>query len=352
MSTVEKAKNALDSIIKKSRIHLYKPIQIAEILFHERTEPGNYNLLSLEDYRNKSKKWRDEITTVLLGTKCTSSARFQDDLFNENAIPPNILYILGEENKKTNGAVEAYIYRNFMGKHDQLTNALNYCLDSTKDSFLVNTFIEMFWHEPGLKRSIDKVYEIVVYALFSTLVSALDFKIEITLNTKKQDILQEFSDFAKMVMCVDKNNLSNVQNARVFRVGVANAADRGLDMYSNWGPAIQIKHLCLDEELAENIVDSVSSDRIIIVCKEAEQKVIFSLINQIGWKSKIQSIITEQNLFDWYEKALRGKYSNVIGNDLLQCLSTEINFEFPSIMETPDFLKNRNYDKIKNNYWK
>jgi type II restriction enzyme len=308
-------------------------------------------LLSLEDYRNKSKKWRDEVTSVLLGTKCTSSARFQDDLFNENAIPPKILKILGDENKKTKGAVEAYIYRSFMGKHDQLANALNYCLNSTKESFLVNKFIGMFWHEPGLKRSIDKVYEIVVYALFSTLVSTLDFKIEISLNTGKQDILHEFSDFAKMVMCIDENNMSNVQNARVFRVGVANAADRGLDMYSNWGPAIQIKHLSLDEELAENIVDSVSSDRIIIVCKDAEQKVIYSLLNQIGWKSKIQSVITEQNLILWYEKALKGKYSNIIGNDLLKCLSTEINFEFPSILEIPDFLKNRHYDTIEDNYW-
>lgn len=351
MLNVEEAKNALDSIIRKSRIHLYKPIQIAEILYHERTEPNNYNLLSLEDYRNKSKKWRDEVTTVLLGTKCTSSARFQDDLFNENAIPPRILHILGEENKLTNGAVEAYIYKSFMGKHDQLAEALNYCLESTKEDFSINDFINKFWDEPGLKRSIDKVYEIVVYALFSTLVSTLDFKIEISLNTDKKDILHEFSDFAKMVMCIDENKMSNVQNARVFRVGVANAADRGLDMYSNWGPAIQIKHLSLDEELAENIVDSVSSDRIIIVCKDAEQKVIYSLLNQIGWKSKIQSIITEQNLVSWYQKALKGKYSSVIGNDLLQCLSTEINFEFPSILEIPDFLKNRQYDKIKNDFW-
>ena len=95
----------------------------------------------------------------------------------------------------------------------------------------------------------------------------------------------------------------------------------------------------------------MSSDRIIIVCKDAEQKVIYSLLNQIGWKAKIQSIITEQNLVSWYQKALKGKYSNIIGNELLQCLSREINFEFPSILEIPDFLRNRHYDKIKDNFW-
>ena len=48
-----------------------------------------------------------------------------------------------------------------------------------------------------------------------------------------------------MVMCLDVNEHRAKQDARVYRVGVTNAADRGLDMYSNWGPAIQIKHLSL-----------------------------------------------------------------------------------------------------------
>ena len=30
------AKKALDAVIKKSRVHLYKPIQIAEILYRDR----------------------------------------------------------------------------------------------------------------------------------------------------------------------------------------------------------------------------------------------------------------------------------------------------------------------------
>ena len=320
-------------------------------MYHARKNPNNCNLLSLEDYRNKSKKWRDDITIVLLGRKCNSSAKFQDDLFNENAIPPKILDILGKENIRTNGAVEAYIYSRFMGKYDQLSDALSYCLESTNKTFQVKTLIDKFRHEPGLKRSIDKVYEIVVYALFSTLVSALELKVEISLNSSKKDLLLEFSDFAKMVMCIDTENLNNTQDARIFRVGVTNAADRGLDMYSNWGPAIQIKHLCLDEEMAENIVDSVSSDRIIIVCKDAEQRVIYSLLNQMGWKSKIQSIVTEQNLINWYEKALRGKYSSITGKILLQCLSTEITFEFPSINEIPDILKCRKYEDISDNFW-
>ena len=296
------AKAALDALIKKSRIHLYKPIQIAEILYRVRVY-GDINPLNLEDYRTKSKRWRDEICRPLLGRVCTSSARFQDDLFNDNAVPPIIINELSKENNRTGGAVESYIYRRFTSKHDQLSEALSYCLNADKNTFNVKHFIDSFWNEPGLKRSLDKIYEIIVYALFSTLVEVLNLKVEVSVDESHLDILNEFEDFSKKVMCLDFSNPKHISEARVYRVGVTNAADRGLDMYSNWGPAIQIKHLCLDVSLAENIVNSVSSDRIVIVCKDAEKDIILSLLTQIGWRGRIQSIITESDLINWYKKS-------------------------------------------------
>lgn len=351
MPTKEEAKKALDQVIAKSRVHLYKPIQIAEILYRDRVHK-DINLLNLEDYRTKSKSWRDDISRPLLGRVCTSSARFQDDLFNENAVPPVLLNELGKENRRTNGAVEAYIYRRFTNKHSQLQSALDYCLEATKETFNVKTFIDSFWNEAGLKRSLDKVYEIVVYSLFSTLVEALNLQVEISVDADRFDILSEFEDFTKMVMCIDHSNPTFVQDARVYRVGVTNAADRGLDMYSNWGPAIQIKHLSLDVELAESIVSSVSSDRIVIVCKEAEKGIIVSLLTQIGWRSHIQSVITEDDLINWYERALRGKYSALIGDQLISSLIEEIADEFPSVDDMPKVLKDRHYENISDEYWK
>lgn len=61
---VEAAKKALDTLIKKSRVHLYKPIQIGEILYHSRIY-NDVDLDDLESYRNASKRWRDDITIVL-----------------------------------------------------------------------------------------------------------------------------------------------------------------------------------------------------------------------------------------------------------------------------------------------
>lgn len=346
--SLKEAKAALDKVIKKSRVHFYKPIQIAEILYHDRIY-HDINLQNLEDYRTISKKWRDEISLSLLGRVCTSSAKFQDDIFNK--ITPEAINELGKENREKNGIVEAYIYSAFTNKHEQMETALEYCTIMTYKQFDVKQFIDSFWAEPGLKRSLDKIYEIVVYSLFYTLIKTLDLSVEISVKEEAYPLLKEFEDFSKKVMCLDFSNPLHIERANVFRVGVTNAADRGLDMYSNWGPAIQIKHLSLDVELAKNIVESISSDRIVIVCKDAEKDVIISLLNQIGWAARIQSIVTENDLIKWYDKALHGHFSPKTGELLMATLRDEIKKEFPSVSKIPEILKNRAYKKLYDPNW-
>ncbi|MBF0437751.1 MAG: HaeII family restriction endonuclease, partial [Magnetococcales bacterium] len=97
----------------------------------------------------------------------------------------------------------------------------------------------------------------------------------------------------------------------------------------------------------------VSSDRVVIVCKDAEKQLIVSILNQIGWKSKIQSIITENNLIAWYEKALRGEHAELIGDNLLKLLQKEIESEFPVTRgnDFSDFMKKRNYLATMDSFW-
>ncbi|MDR2341685.1 MAG: HaeII family restriction endonuclease [Campylobacteraceae bacterium] len=345
-------KALLDKIIKKARVHLYKPIQIAEILYRDRVEQ-DIDLADISTYRVISKKWRDIICIKFLGRISTSSARYQDDIFNENAIPPNVLVKLGKENRIKNGIIEAYIYKKFAQRFTQMASALEYCIEHDKETFKLDEFISMFWSEQGLKRSIDKIYEIIVYVLFSTLIEALEVSVEVSLNTNKIDILREFEDFSKQVMRLSSEQTAVKLKARINRVGVTNAADRGLDMWANFGLAIQIKHLSLTEELAESITSSISADRIVIVCKKSEEKIIVSLLNQIGWKSKIQSIITEVNLLNWYEKALRGKFSNLLGDNILKRLNSEIQVEFPATnnKEFINFFHKRGYEQLSDDNW-
>lgn len=349
---IKKAKQSIDKVIAKARVHLYKPIQVAEILFRDRTEK-DITLSELQTYRNVSKRWRDIICNKFLGRTSTSSARYQDDIFNDNAIPPLVLVVLGKENREKKGIVEAYIYRKFSERFSQMSTGNDYCSSHDKSNFKLDEFIALFWREPGLRRSIDKIYEIIVFALFSALVEALEVTVEVSMNLAKADIFKEFEDFAKKVIRLTLTQNKMRVPARINRVGVTNAADRGLDMWANFGLVIQIKHLSLTEELAENIVTSVSADRIVIVCKDSEEKLIVSLLNQIGWKSKIQSIVTESDLLNWYEKALRGKFSKTVGDKVLKNLSEEIKIEFPASdnAEFMKFYKQRGYDKRTDKVW-
>ncbi|WP_222426966.1 HaeII family restriction endonuclease [Hyella patelloides] len=79
-----------------------------------------------------------------------------------------------------------------------------------------------------------------------------------------------------------------------------------------------------------------------------------SLLTQIGWRSRIQSIITIEELSTWYDKALTGKHHLLLGNNLLENIREQIQLEFPSVgnNEFDDFIKSRGYHQIKHDNWK
>ena len=228
-----------------------------------------------------------------------------------------------------------------------MSSGLSVVLQGDSNSFVLRKFIESFTRSPGLSRSIDKIFEIVVYALFSTLLEVLDVKIGVRIDNINDTVLSEFSDFTEKVLGLSENTPEIYQAAKVYRVGVTNAADRGLDMWANFGVAIQIKHISLTPTTVEDISSSISADRIIIVCKESEKDVLVSVLKQFGSASRIQSVITEDELDEWYEKALRGQSSELIGDKILQKLANEIKVEFPSTTsEFDDFFNTRGYHRL------
>lgn len=341
----KQAREALDAVIRKSRIHLYKPTQIAEILFHHRTEKG-WNLNDLESYRNASKRWRDHVSMVLVGHKSTSSQKYQDNIFEANAMPPKLLARLGAMNKKDRGFVEAYIYNAFKARFSSVRAVSEYLGSSTVDSFSLEELMALFKRAPGLGRSIDKMYEVLVYALFAAIVRGLQAQVTLEIKNKDKAILKDFKQFIKMVLGINARKTKLVCPAALYRAGVTNAADRGLDIWANFGPAIQVKHLTLTKKLAEDIADNVAADKIVIVCLNTERNGIESLLQQLGWGEKIQGIITIDDLSDWYKLCLNKKYKNRLGSNLLKYIEREFAAEFPLSEEVDSFIKRRGYDKI------
>lgn len=349
MPEIARAKEQLDAVIRKARVHLYKPIQIAEILRHHRENP-NFDLANLEAYRNYSKRWRDDVSLRLVGRICTSSARFQDNLFEANAMPPELLAILGEENEKEDrkGIVEAYIYKLISKRFQALERLASYLNRATPDTFRLDSFISGFVADPGLKRSIDKAYEITVFALFDAIVSHLQIEVHIKAPFEKKKILKEFEDFTKILLGIDSENLEISFPARIYRTGVANAADMGLDMWANFGPAVQVKHISLNEEKAKDIVDRVTADKIVIVCLSAERQIIDTVLTQLGFSHRIQGIITQDDLEKWYLKCFLDEYKESLGRTLLNNLVREFREEFPSSGDiTSVFIRERGYNEIE-----
>lgn len=222
------SKKKLDVVLKKSRVHLYKPIQVAEILYRNRLGKLD-DLNDLEQYRSASKRWRDEVSIKFVGRVSTSSAKYQDDIFNQ--ISPEHIDILAKFNRENSGIVEYYIYSFLKNKLSQLDKATHLCDPDNYKDFYLSDFINSFESEAGLKRSLDKVFEIVIYALFEALTKYLNVRVNISYPEGRLNILKEFRDFYKDVIGLSED-ISDVSIPASFnRVGVTNAADRGLDIY-------------------------------------------------------------------------------------------------------------------------
>ncbi|MGI0079592.1 MAG: HaeII family restriction endonuclease, partial [Nitrososphaerales archaeon] len=216
---VELSKKTLDILIQKQRVALYKPIQIAEILYHVRTqkELTLENLKrNLESYRNISKKWRDSVTLRLVGHFSTSSQKYQDNLFEANAIPPEVLFTLAEENEKYKGIVERYIYQQFRDRQKRVLSLAKLLDNASAANFKLKSFLNEFVTERGIRRSIDKAYEIIVYALFDTLVKHLKVQVRLSADNSNVQLIQESEEFAKAVLGIDSKTPSLTIDAKLY----------------------------------------------------------------------------------------------------------------------------------------
>jgi hypothetical protein len=338
------AKQVLDKVIAKQRALMYKPIQVAEILYRVRRGELTFSQVEhdLESYRNPSKRWRDSVSRLLVDRICTSSQKFQDNLFEPNAVPPSVLAVLAQAN--VDGIVERYIYQKFREKQHRILRLGELLAKATTEIFDLEAFISEFEHEKGIKRSIGKAFEVVVYALFNTLVKHLKVTITISADPTEMELLREFEEFARLLLGIDVQNPTVSLPARLYRAGVTNAADRGLDIWANFGPAIQVKHLTLTEDLAEDISEEIAADRIVIVCKDGEKEIIDRVCRQLG--QRIQGIIVQSQLVKWYNQALHGDFSERLGDDLLSSLRQEFRNEFPFSETFRAFYEERGYHKI------
>ena len=255
---------------------------------------------------------------------------------------------LAEINKRNDGVIEKYIYQTFGEKQGKLFDLHKYISTSKPETFQLKKFTSLFFTDPGLRRSIDKAYEIAVYALFETLVKHLKAEVSISVPKSSDKLVKQFEDFTKILLGIDSDTLSISKPAALYRAGVTNAADKGLDIWANFGPAVQVKHLTLNPELATGMVEEIRAAKVVIVCKNAEAKTITSILEQVGLSTSIQGVITEDMLEKWYSLALNEENRQTLGKDLLSLMALEFEAEFPSIDNFSKFFTSeRHYHQVK-----
>ena len=337
------AKNRLDKLINKARVHLYKPILIAEILYRDRTS-NDIDLSDKTSYRTVLQNWRNEICPRLVGRKPILNWRYLLQLFDDEILPPTSIQELAKINRSGQGVVEFYIFNRLRNRFDKISELRSIIALSTIETFDLKNFINKF-DDRSLRRSVDKAYEIIVYALFESIVSHLKAKVTISVDKKRFDILHDFESFARLVLGVDANNPEISQPAKLYRIGTANAADAGLDMWANFGPAIQVKHITLSLEQVGEITERIMADQMVIVCKKAEARVIDAVMRQTGLNERIRGFITEVDLINWYELCQSKKYRSTLGEYLIKELGHQFDIEFPASnsVTMEEFFRERAY---------
>lgn len=84
-----------------------------------------------------------------------------------------------------------------------------------------------------------------------------------------------------------------------------------------------------------------------IVCKDAEAKVIEVVLKQIGWGKRVRGIVKESDLIKWYEKCMRGKFKDKLADSLLERLLHSFEAEFPQTTTLTEFLEEREYVNLE-----
>jgi type II restriction enzyme len=148
---------------------------------------------------------------------------------------------------------------------------------------------------------------------------------------------------------VDFDNLTDVMfsemqtEMRLNRVGVANAADRGIDIISNFGPIIQVKHVDLTEELVIDICAGLPNSQVVIVGRNIETEVVSSIDE--NRPNNLLGIYSLSDINQWYESVRDSiEISNSQKEQLMDILHDSMIAEFPHLGQMGLFCTERGYD--------
>lgn len=319
------ARVKLDHIIQLSRVEMYKPIQIAETL-REFTLNKSINPSELETFRNLSRDLRNRVTLELIGKVSTSSMRFQDDLWNASAMPPEALTALATANSKHQ--VEEYIYQHVYAKSAQMIE-IRKVLDQVNNLKDLQNIFGLF-NTPGLRSSADRLFEVFALSVLQTQIDESDFTF--TLSGTSDSIS---GITGKKLISIAEGQGNDLELAKM---GHTNAADAGLDIWTNFGVVVSVKNYNLDEDLFLKVLSDTPVGLLVVICETVSRNIEKDLLTLSNNRPVV--LITRNELFEDAGRLLSSSdHAKVFVSKLISFYDKE----FPLAVTLENFMKKRNY---------
>ena len=311
----------LKKVIDKARMEYYKPIQVAEVLYRDRMQLATIDPDNLETFRVESRSWRDEVTIRLYGKSSTSSARFQDDLWNENAVPPWALRELLESNRE-DASIERYVYDRIRRAWGDLSKVFKLA-NQVPSSAQVEAILEEAWSSSP--NSTDRVVEVLGQCLLNAELRLMGAKMTVFVDVSESD-----SPVSKAVKSI------GTQSLRFERLGRTNAADAGLDIWSNFGTVVSVKNRRLTKALLTEILDDTPIGDLLVLCRGSDNAAE-ALANAAD---RSVSIVTLDSQISRADSLFP---STELQNNFQKELQTSLFREFPQTETFSAFLEERGY---------
>jgi hypothetical protein len=315
----------LDRVIALSRVEMYKPIQIAEIL-REYTKNKSFSPASLETYRSLSRDLRNKVTLELIGKVSTSSMRYQDDVWNPSALPPAAVTTLANFN--CHHEVDEYIYQHVYAKSLQMIE-IRKILDGIKSSEDVRSIFRLF-DTPGLRSSADRLFEVFALAVLQTQIEKSNFTFILSGDSKTIAGLTG----KKLISLAEGEG----NQLKLAKMGHTNAADAGLDIWTNFGVVVSVKNYFLSLDLFQSVLDDTPVGLLVIIC-ESTNSLVERELEKVAHEREVV-LITSEELLNDVEILLR---DSVLSNVFIGKLKSFYDKEFPLALTLETFMKKRKY---------
>lgn len=341
--TIEDARAALDATIDNARGQNFKAIHVAEILHRDRTSPGGLDLRHHEAYRCASKHWRDEVCERLVGATSRSNGTWQDTLFSQ-AKTPVALAVLGAENRRLNGAVEAYIYRRVGATQAAIAELADELERPCKRPFSLAELLRHCRADAALRRVVERIYEIAAFAVIDTLVQALGVEVIVQVPAKRLALLDRDDRFLATVLRAAASELPLRLAGRLTRVGVVNAADGGVDLIANFGFRAQVRHAVFNDAQVRTFFGRPANPAQTLICRSA----VVGHDDDAVARNMAARVISETDLIRWSDLIASGRFGPDVGNALRARIAAELRCEFPGCRSDAflAFMRERGYDAM------